>query len=94
VCLCALDSAFRQGLTSWRKPASCALYPLRLTEYKAFTAVNYHRWDVCKQARINGRRLGIRLYQFLKDPLIEYFGQEWYDELKLVCEEYLRQSEQ
>ncbi len=94
VCLCALDSAFRQGLTSWRKPASCALYPLRLTEFKAFTAVNYHRWDVCKQARINGRRLGIRLYQFLKDPLIEYFGQEWYDELKLVCEEYLRQSEQ
>ena len=94
VCLCALDSAYRQGLTTWRKPASCALYPLRLTEYESFTAVNYHRWDVCKQARINGRRLGIRLYQFLKEPLIEYFGQEWYDELTLVCEEYLRQSKQ
>ncbi len=30
-CLCAIDSAFRQGLTgSFRKPISCYLYPLRL----------------------------------------------------------------
>lgn len=33
VCLCALEKARREGRTSWLKPASCALYPLRLTEY-------------------------------------------------------------
>lgn len=89
VCLCALEGAFRRGETSWRKPASCALYPVRLTEYDSFTAVNYHKWNICRSARAKGRREGIRLYQFLEGPLTERFGAEWYAELKLCCEEYL-----
>lgn len=90
VCLCALEGAYRRGDTSWRKPISCALYPVRLTEYEKFTAVNYHRWNICRSARAKGRREGIRLYQFLEDPLTERFGADWYAELKLCCEEYLR----
>lgn len=90
VCLCALEGAYRRGETSWRKPASCALYPVRLTEYESFTAVNYHRWNICRSARAKGRREGIRLYQFLEGPLTERFGADWYAELKLCCEEYLK----
>lgn len=92
VCLCALEKARREGRTSWFKPASCALYPLRLTEYPSFTAVNYHRWSICRDAVANGRRLGIRLYQFLKQPLTERFGAEWYAELKANCELYLAET--
>ena len=86
VCLCALEKARREGRTSWLKPASCALYPLR------FTAVNYHRWNICRDAVANGRRLGIRLYQFLEQPLTERFGAEWYAELKANCELYLAET--
>lgn len=89
VCLCAFDRAYRQNRIPWRKPASCALYPLRLTEYHDFTAVNYHRWKICRPAERFGRKKGIRLYQFLKDPLTEHFGKEWYDELVAACEAYL-----
>lgn len=92
VCLCALEKARREGRTSWLKPASCALYPLRLTEYPSFTAVNYHRWNICRDAVANGRRLGIRLYQFLAQPLTERFGAEWYAELKANCELYLAET--
>lgn len=92
VCLCALEKARREGRTSWLKPASCALYPLRLTEYPSFTAVNYHRWSICRDAVANGRRLGIRLYQFLEQPLTERFGAEWYAELKANCELYLAET--
>ncbi len=92
VCLCALEGAYRRGETKWRKPISCALYPVRLTEYDKFTAVNYHRWNICRPARVKGRREGIRLYQFLEGPLTERFGSDWYAELKLCCEEYLRQQ--
>lgn len=92
VCLCALEKARREGRTSWLKPASCALYPLRLTEYPSFTAVNYHRWNICRDAVANGRRLGIRLYQFLEKPLTERFGAEWYAELKANCELYLAET--
>lgn len=90
-CLCALDKAYREGRLNRRKPISCYLYPLRLTEYPTFTAVNYHRWKICRGAVAAGRKLGIRLYQFMREPLIERFGAEWYDELCVACEEYLRQ---
>ncbi|MCM1337615.1 MAG: DUF3109 family protein [Candidatus Amulumruptor caecigallinarius] len=88
-CICALEKAFREGRTDFRKPISCYLYPLRITEYPTFTAVNYHRWKICRPAEKLGRKLGLRLYQFLKEPLTERFGQEWYDELCLACEAYL-----
>lgn len=91
VCLCALEKAFREGRTNWKKPASCALYPLRLKEYPTFTAVNYHRWKICRDAETLGRKKGIRLYQFLREPLIARFGSEWYAELEAACELYLRE---
>lgn len=88
-CICALEKAFREGRTDFRKPISCFLYPLRITEYPTFTAVNYHRWKICRPAEKLGRKLGLRLYQFLKEPLTERFGKDWYDELCLACEAYL-----
>lgn len=91
-CLCAIDKAYREGRVKWRKPISCYLYPLRLTKYPTFTAVNYHRWKICRPAVANGRRLGIRLYQAMKEPLVERFGQEWYDELCEACEAWNEQQ--
>lgn len=92
VCLCALDKAYREGRTDWRKPASCALYPVRIKEYPSFTAVNYHRWKICRPAVEHGRKLGIRLYQFLEGPLTERFGAEWYAELRAACELWLSEN--
>lgn len=91
-CLCAIDKAYREGRVGWRKPISCYLYPLRLTEYPTFTAVNYHRWKICRPAVANGKRLGIRLYQAMKEPLIARFGPEWYAELCEACEAWLEQQ--
>lgn len=91
MCMCAIEKAYREGRIGWRKPASCYLYPVRITRYPTFTAVNFHRWKICRSAESNGRRLGIRAYQFLKEPLTEEFGQEWYDELRTACEAYLEQ---
>lgn len=92
VCLCAIEKARREGrIDGFLKPISCSLYPLRVTEYKDFTAINYHRWEICRSAEQLGRRKGIRLYQFLKEPLIRRFGAEWYDELCANCELYLKE---
>lgn len=91
MCLCALEKAFREGRSSFRKPISCYLYPLRVTEYDGFTAVNYHRWKICCCAEKNGRALGMPLYKFMREPLIAAFGQEWYDELVMACEAYIEE---
>jgi hypothetical protein len=91
-CICLIDKAYREGRTAWRKPISCYLYPVRLRKVGDFTAVNFHKWDVCSSAFIKGRRKGIRAYEFLKEPLIERFGKEWYDELLVVAEELKKQN--
>lgn len=94
MCFCAIEKAFREGRTNFYKPISCHLYPVRINNYPNFTAVNYHRWRICKCAEILGRKENVRAFQFLKEPLIRRFGKEWYDELSLVANEYLNQKEQ
>lgn len=81
ICKCAIDKAWREGRISIEKPISCHLYPIRLTEYTEFTAVNYHRWSVCKPAVKLGQKEGVPIYRFLRDPLIRRFGETWYEEL-------------
>ena len=91
MCMCAIEKAYREGRIDFYKPISCHLYPLRLTDYPSFTAVKYHSWKICKAAEVLGRAKGVRVYQFLKEPLIRRFGKEWYDELVLACEAYLEE---
>ena len=86
VCRCAIDNAFREGRISVQKPISCHLYPIRLHKYDEFTALNYDRWSVCRPALRLGKKTGIKLYQFLKEPLIRKFGEEWYQEVCQIAE--------
>ena len=86
---CAVETAFLAGKTDFKKPISCHLYPVRLTEYRKFTAVNYHRWDVCKCACQLGSKLQVPMYKFLKEPLIRKFGEQWYAELEVAAEAFL-----
>ena len=88
ICKCALEKAYREGRTSFYKPISCHLYPVRLEHYKRFTAVNYHRWDVCACAERNGKQLKLPVYKFLKVPLIRKFGEAWYNELEQAAAAY------
>lgn len=94
MCLCALEKAKRAGDDRMFKPISCSLYPVRIKDYGSFKAVNYDRWKICRPAETLGKKKGIRVYRFLREPLIRKFGKEWYDELELTAEEWLKQSGQ
>ena len=85
--LCAIDRARREGRIQVDKPLSCALYPIRLSDVGGMTALNYHRWDICRPACELGHKLSLPLYRFLKEPLIRAFGQEWWNECELVAGE-------
>jgi hypothetical protein len=85
--LCAIDRAHREGRTAIEKPLSCALYPIRLSDVGGMTALNYHRWDVCRSACELGKSLQLPVYRFLKEPLVRAFGQKWWDECELVATE-------
>ncbi|MDR0506249.1 MAG: DUF3109 family protein [Dysgonamonadaceae bacterium] len=85
-CKCAIEKACREGKTDFYKPVSCHLYPVRISKYNGFRAVNYHRWSVCQAARILGKRNKVKVFQFLKEPLIRKFGEDWYRQLSAVNE--------
>ena len=75
-CLCAIEMAGRT------KPISCSLYPIRVTKLTGGgLALNVHHWDICKPAYEKGAREGIRVYQFLKNPLTKVFGEDFYEAL-------------
>ena len=90
LCLCALEKARRAGEMALFKPISCSLYPVRVKDYDSFTAVNFHKWKICRPAEKLGREKGIRAYEFLREPLLRRFGAKWYDELCLVAREWLK----
>ena len=91
-CYCALERAYREGKTSFYKPISCHLYPIRLKKVGDCMALNYNRWDVCKMAVVKGRQLDLPVYRFLKAPLIRRFGEAWYAELESAVEELKQQG--
>ena len=96
-CYCLIEKYYNQSpITNnqLKKPISCALYPIRLTKVGEYTGLEYHRWDICHCARVLGKKLHKPLYQFLKEPLIRRFGQEWYDELELTATEWHKQCAQ
>lgn len=87
ICKCAVEKAYREGKVDFYKPISCHLYPIRLTKYPDFTAVNYHYWKVCKAAEILGKKEKLPVYKFLKEPLIRKFGTAWYKALEDCAQE-------
>lgn len=86
-CWCAIEKAWMAGESHFRKPISCHLYPVRITKYQRYEAVNYDSWHICAAARRLGEQEGIPVYVFLKDALIRKYGQEWYDQLCYVAQE-------
>jgi hypothetical protein len=78
---CAIQKAFDEDKIRFRKPVSCHLYPVRLSNKNGFITIKYHQWGICDPARKNGKTQGIFLYQFLEEALIRRFGISWYNQL-------------
>lgn len=69
-----------------RRPISCFLYPIREKRFGDVVALNYDRWSICKPAIELGKRNGMPVYRFLREPLIRRFGKAWYEELCQVAD--------
>jgi len=78
---CGIEQAYEEGEIDFRKPISCHLYPIRISKYDEYDAINYDRWHICNDACNLGRELKVPLYKFLKDALTRKYGKAWYAEL-------------
>lgn len=86
IAYCAIEKAFNEKKINWQKPISCHLYPIRISKFEKLEAVNYHKWPICSNAIVKGNKKNIKLFEFLKPPLIQNYGINWYNELKLAAE--------
>jgi len=91
---CAFEIAYEKGEIEFKKPISCHLYPIRITEYEKFDAINYEKRKICKAGRICGTKLQIPVYQFLKEPLIRKYGEDWYAKVEIAAKELKKNNEE
>ena len=85
-CFCAIERAHCAGRCPFVKPISCRLYPIRASVLRnGLTALNLHRWEICRCAFEKGRKERVPVYKFLREPLIDAYGQAFYDELSSVA---------
>jgi len=85
---CGIENAYKSGAIGFNKPISCHLYPIRLNKYQNFVAVNYHKWPICKPAIDCGVKLNVKVYKFLKEPIIRKFGDDFYNKLQDVDNQF------
>jgi len=83
---CGIETAYNHGKVKFQKPISCHLYPIRITRYDQYEAINYHKWFICNDACTLGQALDLPIYKFLKIPLIRKFGEAWYSALEQEIE--------
>jgi hypothetical protein len=90
---CSIEKAFESGSVSFQKPVSCHLYPIRVSKLNNAVALNYHRWSICEPARILGRKEGMPVFRFLKDPITRVYGAAFYNELENVYRELVQNGD-
>jgi hypothetical protein len=93
VTLCAIEKAWAEGRTAFRKPVSCHLYPIRVVRFgDGSLGLNYHRWAVCEGARVLGRERGVAMFRMLREAIVRRFGQEFFEALE-AAENHIASTE-
>ncbi len=87
---CALEQAYNDGKTNWKKPISCHLFPIRIQKSQLEPGVEYlnyePREDLCKAACTLGKKLKMPVYIFLKEAITRKYGPEFYEALSATAE--------
>ncbi|MGE5108081.1 MAG: DUF3109 family protein [Sphingobacteriales bacterium] len=92
---CAFEQAYYDGKSKWKKPVSCHLFPVIAKKSKDKTTwlVNYvPRETLCKPACSLGKKLQVPVYEFLKEPLIRKFGEDFYEALDTTAKKYFKEG--
>lgn len=83
---CLIEKAYYEGKTQFKKPISCHLYPIREIKTNTMNALNYEpRATLCAPACKLGKKEGVKVYEFLKEPLIRKFGEGFYQALDAIA---------
>jgi hypothetical protein len=77
VAKCAIEKAWYGGTSSFRKPLSCHLFPIRVANFGG-PYLHYEKIDECEPGRDLGRQDDTLLVESLREALVRAYGQELY----------------
>lgn len=78
---CAFQQLAQTQKTTFVKPISCHLYPIRLLRTPTHIVLNYEKIPNCEAACHKGEKNGTPLVVFLREPIERRFGPAYYQEL-------------
>jgi len=84
---CGIEKAYQDRKIDFRKPISCHLYPIRITETQHIEALNYDRWDICTPACPAGKSRNVKVYEFAREAIIRKYGEEFYQALDMLVKQ-------
>ncbi|SRR6056297_93396 len=86
IATCSIEEAWNEGLTDFRKPVSCHLYPIRIEEgpQGIFESLNYEKWEICAPACHEGKKNDVKVYEFAREALIRKYGAAFYGALEVA----------
>ncbi|MFY8160173.1 MAG: DUF3109 family protein [Candidatus Kapaibacteriota bacterium] len=86
VAKCAIEKAYFNGESEFRKPLSCHLFPIRVGNFGG-KYLYYEKIKECKPALIKGNEQNLPMVNELKDSISRAFGSEFYEKLELLVKQ-------
>jgi hypothetical protein len=81
VAKCSIEKAFLEGKTDFKKPISCHLFPIRISDFGG-DVLRYEKLDECQPAIELGKKEDTTVADFCEEPLSRLYGEEWYSQFK------------
>ncbi len=78
---CGIEKAYIEGKSSFKKPISCHLFPIRIS-YFGGDVLRYEKFAECSHATKKGEKENTNVFEFCEEPLKRNYGVKWYSTLK------------
>jgi len=80
---CVIEKAYFDKKTNFRKPVSCHLFPIRITNFGGPT-LKFEKYSECKPALKQGEKEKVNVIEFCKESIIRGLGKNFYQQLEKI----------
>lgn len=81
VARCAIEKAFEDGKTDFKKPISCHLFPIRISDLGG-DILRFEKFEECEPAIKRGEAENVTVAEFCEESLKRIYGKKWYTDFK------------
>ena len=78
---CSIEKAYFDGKIDFRKPISCHLFPIRISDFGG-DVLRFEHLDECQPAFELGEKENTTVAEFCEESLNRKYGKEWYSQFK------------